>query len=867
MIWHSATAEEVLKHYNLDDKVGLSNGECEEKLEIYGENVVSNIEKPKFLNLFLNQLKDKMVIFLIVTAIVSFIVSLAYNEVSSYSAFLIIGIVILNALISAYHKHNCNKTLESIRYMSIPSVSVLREGVVKSVSAAKLVPGDIIILEEGDYISADARIIESNEFRCNELVLTGVEVPVEKSGNVILEDITVVENRSNMVFSGCSVVHGNAKAVVTAVGLETEMGKSSAISQQTGEEKLPLQSKLDVIGKFSNIAIILVCVAVFFVSLIQNFAGENFASITMKTLVNAVALAVAAIPEGLPTISAIVIILGLQRILKDDIVIKNTNAIEVLGKTEILCCDKTGVLTRNKMEVTKIFDGNEICDLTSDTVSETAASVLKLATACSTLDNDSTESAIEKACLTYNSMSSVDIANIFPQVAKVPFDSERKTMSVITIFGKQPVVIVKGAPESVIPACVNCKVDELLKLNETLADEGLRNVCIAMKQLDEIPANPTAEDIEFGLTFVGLIALDDPPREGVVEDIETCESAGIRTVMITGDNLVTAKTVARRIGILKDDTFAITGAELNEMTDEELAENIDKYSVFARVSPSHKLRIIKAWQANKKTVTVTGDNFEDAESLALADVGCAIGRFGTDVAKGNADIIISNNRFHSVLKAIRESRGLFSNIRKSVFYLFSCNIAELIAVLFGLLIFKNMPVAAVQLLWINLLTDCAPAISLSLENAEKDIMNRKGAGISRLFDLKSVITITVQSIYLAFITLIAYGLGNDFNDSAAASTMAFAVLGLSQIFHCFNCKFEGSLMGKKLFANNLMNISVIITLFVILFLLFTPAGAVFSLTALSFSQFIICLLLAISIIPVTELLKIGLNLLFEKTEK
>lgn len=859
MIWHSATTEEILKHFNLDHKAGLSNSECEEKLEIYGKNVVSTIEKPKFISRFLNQLQNKMVIFLVSIAIVSFFVSLAYDEVNSYSAFLIIGIVIINALISAYHIHNCDNTMENIRYMTIPSVSVLRDGIVKSVNAATLVPGDIIILEEGDYIPADARIIESNEFRCNEMILTGVEVPVEKSGSLVLEDITLLENRYNMVYSGCSVAHGTAKAVVTATGLETELGKSSAISQQTGDDKLPLQEQLDVIGRFANIAILIVCGIVFFVSLIQNFSGDNFASITMKTLVNAVALAVAAIPEGLPTISAIVIVLGIQRVLKDDIVLKNTDAIEVLGKTEILCCDKTGILTRNKMEVTKVFDGNELYDLSEETVNETVSTVLKLATACSTLENDSTEFAIEKACLAYNSMSAIDIANIFPQVAKVAFDSERKTMSVITIIGKQPVAIVKGAPETVIPNCINCKQEELIKLNDTLADEGLRNVCIAMKQLDEIPANPTAEDIEFDLTFVGLIALDDPPREGVIEDIEACESAGIRTIMITGDNLITAKTVARRIGILKDGTQAITGIELNEMTDEELTENIEKYSVFARVSPSHKVRIVKAWQSHKKTVTITGDNLEDAESLALADVGCAIGRYGADVAKGNADIIISNNRFHSVLKAIRESRGLFSNIRKSVFYLFSCNIAEIIAVLFGLIIFKDMPVAAVQLLWINLLTDCAPAVSLSLEKAEKDIMNRKGTSVSKIFNLKSSVTIAMQSIYIAFITLIAYSFGNDFKDSATASTLAFAVLGISQIFHCINCKFEGSIIGKKLFANNVMNISIIITLFIMIFLLFTPAGAVFGLTALSFGQFFVCLLLAISVIPVTELLKIGLS--------
>lgn len=864
MIWHSSSAQDVLQHYKVDDKIGLTNGECEEKLEKYGKNIISKIEKPKFITRFLNQLNNKTVIALIVIAIISFVVSLVYNEANSVSALLIIAVVALNALIGAFHIYNCDNTLDEIKLMTNPTVTVLRDGVKKNINSALLVPGDIIILEEGDYIPADARIIESNEFRCIELSLTGVEIPVEKEGDSVLGDITPIENRNNMLFTGCSVAHGTAKAVVTATGLNTEAGKTSAISQQTGEDKLPLQEQLDIIGKIANVSILVICLLIFLVSLVYNFNANNFASVTVNLLVNAVALAVAAIPEGLPTIAAIVIALGIQRILKDDIIIKDVTAVELLGKTDILCCDKTGILTRNKMEVTKIFDGDKICDLSAEGPDEKITTVLKLATACSTLNNDSTEDAIEKACLTYNSMSRTDVGNIYPQVSVVPFDSERKTMSVITMMSKHPVAIVKGAPESVLPKCNNCKPDEVLKLNDTLADEGLRIVCIAIKPLDEIPANPVADDIENDLIFVGLVALDDPPREGVIEDIEACKNAGITTIMITGDNLITAKTVARRIGILTDVTDAITGAELNEMTDEELAENIEKYSVFARVTPGDKLRIVKAWQTHKKTVTITGDNMQDAESLALADVGCALGKYGADVAKGNADIIISNNRFHSVLKAIRESRGLFSNIRKSVFYLFSCNIAEIITVLFGWFIFKSLPIAAVQLLWINLLTDSAPAISLSLENAEKDIMHRKNTSVSKIFDLKSVINIAVQSIFIAVISLISFSLGNDFGDTATASTMAFAVLGISQIFHCFNCKFEGTLLNKKILENKFMNYSVILTLFILIFLVLTPAGYVFGLRILTFPQFIICLLLSITVIPVAELVKILINNIYEK---
>lgn len=860
MIWHSSTAVEVLKELQVDDKEGLANGVADMRLVDYDQNVISRIERPKFLSYFTSQLKSKLVISLIITAVVSFIISLMYDKVNVYSPLLIIAIVIINALISAYHIFSCNNTLDSIKQITNPTSTVLRDGIVKSVNAATLVPGDILLLEEGDYIPADARIIESNEFRCNETVLTGVEVPVEKNPDEVFEEITTVEKRSNMVFSGCSVVHGTAKAVIVATGLNTEIGRTSAILQQTGEDRLPLQNQLEDMGKMVNIIILAVCLLVFIIAMIQNFNASQFASMTVDNLMNAAALAVAAIPEGLPAITTIVIAIGMHRILKDKIIVKDASAAELLGKTDVICCDKTGVFTRNKMVLSKIFDGKKIIDLDSDGVDEASSLILKLATACSTLNNDSTENAIEKACLAYNSMSVQDVKGIFPHIAEIPFDSERKTMTVITMINEHPFAIVKGAPETVIPNCRGCNGEEILKINEDLANEAFRIVSIAMKPLSTIPANPNAEEIENELTFVGLLAFDDPPREGVIEEIAACDKAGIKTVMVTGDNLNTAKAIARRIGILKDGTLAITGAELNELSDAELAGSIENYSVFARISPNDKLRIVRAWQQRKKVITITGDSVEDADALSLADVGCAIGRFGADVAKGNADIIISDNRFDSVVRAIKESRGLFSNIRKSVRYLFSCNIAEILAVLFGMFIFRSAPVAAAQLLWINLLTDCAPALSLSMENAEESCMNSKPLStFGRIFNVKTAISVAVQSIVIAAITLISYSCGFDFGDSTTAMTMAFATLGISQLLHCINNKFEGSVLGKNIFSNKFMNYSVGITLFIMLFLLFTPAGFVFGLKILSFREFIISFALALLIIPVAEILKLALK--------
>ena len=856
MIWHSTASEEILRELEVDDKKGLPNGVADMRLKEYGINVIARVERPTYFKRFLGQLKSKTVIALIVISLLSFAVSLMYNEADFFAPLLIIAIVLINAAVSAYHLHNCDNALDSMKSITNPSVTVMREGIVRTVDSSILVPGDIILLETGDFISADARIIESNEFRCNESMLTGDEVPVEKSGEGVYEDITAIENRLNMVFSGTSVVHGNAKAVVVATGLNTEIGRTSAILQQTGEKTLPLEGELDGIGKIVNIIILSICLIVFIIGMVLNFNSGNFASTTLKMLMNAVALAVAAIPEGLPAIATIVIAIGIKRIVEDKIIIKDSEALEWLGKTNVICADKTGVLTRNKMKLAKIFDGDKLTDIENEPIDEKTALVLKLATACSTLNNDSTEDAIKKACLAYNSMSEKDIESFFPKLAVIPFDSERKTMTVITMINERPFAIVKGAPEIVVPNCVGCKAEEILKLNSALCNDALRIVAIAIRPLDNIPANPNPEDIEHSLTFVGLLGLYDPPRDNVVEDIKICEQAGIKTVMITGDNLATACSVASKIGILKDGDKAVTGEELSGMSDEELAEKVSDFSVYARVSPNDKLRIVKALQQAGNVVTITGDSVQDADALAAADVGCAIGKFGADVAKGSADIVISNNRFESILCAVKESRGLFDNIKKSVYYLLSCNFAELITILFGMIIFGVAPLAAVQLLWINLLTDCAPAISLSMERAEDSAMRRNPyTALGKIFDLSTVVSIIIQSAFIAVMTLIAYGIGVK-DGGAAAMTMAFAVLGMSQIFHCFNSKLEGTLINKRLFSNRFLNFAAALTLFVIIFLVLTPAGYLFGMTTLSFGQFMLSLLFSFLILPLCEIIKL-----------
>ncbi len=856
MIWHSASLNEVLQELNTHVDTGLANGEAAQRLEIYGKNQLKSSDKISILKRFLEQFKSKTLVALIVVSIISFIVNIAYDMPKPYMSLLLVVIIIINAVISAFHLYSCDNTFDDIKSISHPTVKVLRDGIEKVISSDSLVKGDIILLSEGDYISADARLIESVELRCNESTLTGEEVPVEKDANAVLEDIVSFESRSNMVFSGTTVIHGCGKAVVVATGADTENGKTEIISEQVGTKKLPIEAELDVIGKVVNISILVVCALMFVISVIQNLsASDPFAVTTVNMVLNALALAVAAIPQGLPAIATVVIAIGLGRILKDKIIIKESNAFETIGKTNVIIADKTGIFTHKEMVLSKVFDGKEVLDLETDTLTENASIILRLGAVCSTLVNDATEKAIKKACFEIHSITENDLLGVMPKINQIPFDSARKSMTVITMINERPFAIVKGAPEVVVPKCNNCKSEDILKMNEELANEAYRNVCIAMKPLEEIPANPQADVIENNLTFVGLLSLKEPIRKSAIEEVKQCNKAGIKTVMVTGDNINTAIAVATEMGILNDNSEAITGSELAAMSDEELVANIDKYRVFARVSPSDKLRIVKAWKSRKAVVTITGDSFNDADALACADVGCSIGKYGTDVAKGNADIIILKNNFGSVVSVIKESRGFFSNIKKAVYYLCSCNFAELILIFLGVCIFKTPLLIPVQLLLINLLTDCAPAISFSMEKAENSVMKKKSFDkIRRIIDIKSLSTLIFQSLFIALTTVVSFAIGSKVSYETA-TTMAFVTLGIAQGIHCFNNKFDGTIFNKNIFSNTFMNKSVFAVIFIVIFLAFTPIGFTFGLTLLSFSKFILAVLLAGVILPIAELLK------------
>ena len=858
MIWHSSETNDVLSELGVTKENGLANSLALERLEIYGKNTRSTSKKTSLLTRFLSQINSKIVYFLTAIAIACFIVNIIYDKSDFYFPILIVAIVVINAFISALHLHKCDEALDAIQNAANPDVTVIRDGSEKVISSDLLVPGDIMVLKEGDYITADARIIESDGLRCNEAILSGDVIPVDKAADTIVEDITVVSARKNMVFAGCNVVHGTARVVVVETGLCTEIGKQTDISHQTNSETLPITETLANSGKIINIAILAFCILAFIIGIIQNFNSRDpFATITLSALMNSVALGITAMPESLPAISTIVLALGIKRMIDDNIVIKNTKALEIIGKTEVICVDKTGILTKNNMVLNYIFDGEQLTELSDEALSDKTAGVLQLATACSMLQNDSTESCIENACIKYLSLSQEDVSNLFPRLSSIPFDSIRKTMTSINMISGKPVAIVKGAPEIVIEKCNIAQKDKLLELCNSLAEKSYRVLCVAIKPLDEIPSNPNPEEIENELNFVGLLALNDPPQSDTVEAISTCNLAGINTIMITGDNILTAKAVARRIGILTDDSQAITGSELDKLSDDELANSIEKYTVFARITPNDKIRIIKAWQSIGKIVTVTGNDFEDADALNAADIGCSLGQYGADAAKGNADVIIKNKKFMTVVSAIRESRSLFNNVKKSVTYLLACNFGEIIAYILGMLIFGLPPLAAVQLLWINLLTDSTCVISLTVEGSEENVMHKKPLALTgHLFSRNALLNMLSDSLVIATLTLISFAFGGQ--------SMAFATLVMIQVFHSYNMKTQQSLLKADFKTNKFMNFSSVLVLFISVFLVLTPAGMVFGLEMLSVGSFLLSLLLSIIIIPINEFKKIWMQKIIAK---
>lgn len=860
MIWHSSDISAVLKELSVDENNGLANGVAYERLEKFGKNQIADFKTASFFKRFLSQLNRKSVYALVAISVICTVISAVYNQGFFYSSLLIIAIILLNAAVTAYNQTICDKAIYQKRVSAIPNCTVIREGIERQIPSNELVIGDIILLNEGDYICADVRLLETNLFRCNELALTGDIIPVEKDAQTVFEDLTPVSGRKNMAFSGCNVIHGTAKAVVVETGSNTEIAKLTTEDTQTSSMISGIEERLNSLSHIINVFVLVACAIVFFIGvLIGLFSSVPFASVTANSLLNAIALGVCAIPETLPYIAVIVTALGTGRLIREGIIIKNTKALETLAKTTVLCADKTGVFTCNNMSVKCVYNGEVLENAESETIEPKSSMVLRLATACSQLENDVTEAAIEAACFKFNKMDKSDVDNSFPRLSVIPFDGDRKMMTSINMIEGKPFAIVKGAPETVINKCVGIDTEAINNICVELASKSFRLICIAIKSLEEIPANPNPDEIECDLKFAGIICLEDPARDDAYESIEFCKKAGIKVIMITGDNFSTATSIAKSTGLILDDFEAINGDELENLSDEEFKTAVCEHKVFSRISPAQKLKIVQAFKDSGEVVTVTGNSLDDADVLSVSDVGFAIGSNGNDVARGNADTIIKNNDFPSIVNVFKECHILINNIKNAVNYLIGSNLSELLFFIIGLLIFKMPPLLAVQLLWINLLTDAAPAISVTIQHSDIDNLSFSERLLKgRLFDLNSLVSLAVSSVTLAICSISAFTIGN-VSGVSTAYTMAFATIALSQIFHAFNFVSNKSIIDLRYKHNEFLIISTVVSVIITVILCSTPAGFVFGLKALSFKNLIICFVLALIIIPVNEIVKLIQN--------
>ena len=827
---HSQDQKTLLSELNVIPETGLSAAQVAEQKAKFGENRLREKKKKTTFQRFIDQFKDVMILILIAAAIVSFAVVIAEkNWGELFEPALILLIVILNAVMGVYQEGKAEKALDALKNLSAPHARVIRDGKESVIDAADLVPGDIIKLEAGDFVPADARLLHSTSLKSEESALTGESVPSEKDATAEVAENAPIGDRTNMVFSGCSITYGTALAVVTGTGMNTEMGKIANLLDGEGDTQTPLQKKLAQLGKYLGIMALAACAVIFVVGLLNDIP-------VLEIFMTSVSLAVSAIPEGLPAIVTIVLSIGVQRMVKKNALIRRLPAVETLGSASIICSDKTGTLTQNRMTLVKAYvDGSDALEAISAENSEAVrALLLKGALCCdgSVVFNadgseqhigDPTETSIVLAAHK-NGMPKDDINKQYPRVAGIPFDSDRKLMTTVNVMDGKNVVIVKGAFDMLAARCISGDLETAKRITEEMSENALRVLAIACKVVDTVPENPTSEELENGLTFLGLVGMIDPPRPECKVAVATCRRAGIKPVMITGDHVVTASAIARELGILTEGDMAITGAQLDAMNDSELDANVEKISVYARVSPENKIRIVKAWQRKGQVVSMTGDGVNDAPALKAADIGCAMGITGTDVAKGAADMTLTDDNFATIVDAVREGRGIYANIKKVVGFLLGTNIGEVITVFVAMLLWHETPLLSMQLLWINLVTDSLPAIALGMEPVESDVMDRKPKPKNEgLFAGGLGVRVVLMGAMFAALSLVAFYLGKTIGGSVAhGQTMAFMVLATSQVLHAFHMRSDKSLFKIGPFGNSTLNWAALASLVLVALILFTP---------------------------------------------
>lgn len=882
-------AEDILLQLKTDLTTGLTESEACARREKFGENKLKEKKKKSLALKFLDQLKDVMIIILLIAALISFVIAIAEgNPEDFFEPALILFIVILNAIIGVAQENKAEKALEALKNMSAPHARVIRDGKEQIIDAKNLVVGDIILLEAGDFVPADARLIRSVSLKSEEAALTGESVPAEKDATALVKDDAPLGDRVNMVFSGCSITYGTATAVVVATGMNTEMGKIANLLNSEDESKTPLQNKLEKLGKYLGIIALAACAIIFVVGLIT---GKPWLEIFMI----AVSLAVSAIPEGLPAIVTIVLSIGVQRMAKKNAIIKKLPAVETLGSASIICSDKTGTLTMNRMTLTKAYvDGQKIQDITNNN-DEAVKKLLSFGTLCcdgSVIYNegkeihigDPTETAIVLAAHK-NGLPKDDLNKRFPRLAEIPFDSDRKLMTTINLIDGKNFVIVKGAIDAMESRCVSGDFAMAKAVNEEMSSGALRVLSIGFKEIETIPETLNPDEIENGLTFMGLVGMIDPPRPEAKKAVEKCREAGIKPIMITGDHVVTATAIAKELGIFVEGDRSITGVELDKLSENELDELLESISVYARVSPENKIRIVKAWQKKGQVVSMTGDGVNDAPALKAADIGCAMGITGTDVAKGAADMTLTDDNFATIVDAVEEGRGIYANIKKVVGFLLGTNIGEILCVFIAMLVFQASPLLAMQLLMVNLVTDSLPAISLGMEPVEKDVMKQKPKPKDEgIFSNGMGVRIIFQGFMFGLLALggfiagLEYGrnlfnLNNIFQAAGHegaivyGQTIAFITLSLSQVVQAFNMRSEKSLFRIGPFKNKVLNISALISSGLVSLVLFVPGlNTAFGLTIMPYYLYLIGLGLSFVPLFVMEIAKL-IRFIHEKRHK
>ena len=861
-MWHSSSVEEIAKNLKTNINIGLSDDEAQKRFERYGPNNLKEKKKESIFVKFIKQFNDFMIITLIIAAIISAVVSKLNGEADYIDSIIIVAIVIFNAIMGLVQEQKAEKSLEALKKMTAPNAKVRRNGRVQEIDATLVVPGDIVILEAGNYVPADCRLINSYNLKIEESALTGETIPSLKDSSKILKENTAMGDLCNMVFATTIVVNGHGEAIVVETGMNTRVGKIAGMIIEDESPETPIQKKLAEVGKILAIACIIICVLIFVIGIFKKIP-------IIEMFMTSVGLAVAAIPEGLPAIVTIMLSIGVTKMAKKNSIIRKLPAVETLGSSSVICSDKTGTLTQNKMTVT------EIRNCFGRANSNERKFILELGTMCTDTTEEringklgfvgeATEVAISNAAME-EGVSKSFLYDEMKRINDIPFDSKRKMMTTIHKYGNGYRIITKGAPDVLLKRCSNCysggqivpifsKKDDINEQNNQMAEKALRVIAVAYKDVEKLPE---MQDVEKDLIFCGLIGMIDPPREGVKEAVRTCRRAGIKTVMITGDHLQTAKAIAKELGILKRGDLAIDGETLERMSQHELEQNIMDYSVFARVSPEHKVRIVKAFQSTGAVVAMTGDGVNDAPALKNADIGIAMGKGGTDVAKNAADMILLDDNFVTIVEAVKQGRNIYDNIKKAIHFLISTNIGEIVTIFFGLVLGIKSPLLAIQLLWINLVTDSLPAIALGLEKEEENIMSRLPRNPKKnLFADGLWWKIIIEGAMLGIFTLLAFSIGNRLYSVEVGRTMAFLTLGILELVHSFNIKSEESIFKIGVLENKyLVGALVLGVILQVIVVVVSPLAQVFSLVPLTGIQWLYTILIAVAPIPIVEIQK------------